>query len=172
MTDEFLNTKFGKARVNNKGYYIITSGKEGNNGKSLHLLIFEDFYGEIPDGYIVHHKDGNPQNNCILNLQLMRRNEHVKLHHIGSKRSVESKKKMSEAQKGHFVSENARINRSKFNNTVGYFRVCKKKCPSCKQGFIYRYQFKENGKYYYVESVSLENLEKKVNDKNWIWRKL
>ena len=36
-------TKFGTAKIY-RGYYIITSRKEGNHGKFLHRLIFEDFY--------------------------------------------------------------------------------------------------------------------------------
>ena len=38
---------------------------------------------EIPKGFIVHHKDGNKTNNCILNLQLMSLSEHMRLHHTG-----------------------------------------------------------------------------------------
>ena len=42
-TQKSIDTKFGKATILN-GYYRITSTKEGNNNKSLHRLIFEDFY--------------------------------------------------------------------------------------------------------------------------------
>lgn len=40
---EILHTKFGNAKIDN-GYYRITSWKEGNNGKLLHRLIWEDFW--------------------------------------------------------------------------------------------------------------------------------
>ena len=47
---DVLYTKFGTARLNKLGYYLITSRSEGNNGKLLHRLIFEDFY-QIPPPY-------------------------------------------------------------------------------------------------------------------------
>jgi len=74
--NEELHTKFGTARLNKRGYYWITSGKEGNNREYLHRLIFREFFGEIPNGFIVHHKDGNKRNNCILNLQLLKKSSH------------------------------------------------------------------------------------------------
>ena len=53
------------------------------NGKSvkLHDLIWEQAHGEkIPEGYHVHHIDGNGNNNDPSNLVLMSRSEHMKLH--------------------------------------------------------------------------------------------
>ena len=51
-----------------------------NKGKRLHRTILEHYNGEIPDGYHVHHKDGNRSNNDIANLGLMQSNEHLHLH--------------------------------------------------------------------------------------------
>jgi hypothetical protein len=81
--NEVLHTKFGKAKRydNHDGYYIIITKKEGNDKRKLHHLIWEDFYGcEIPDGYIIHHKNHNKLDNCILNLQLIKPSEHAALH--------------------------------------------------------------------------------------------
>ncbi len=77
--EEVLNSKYGTAKIDRGKYYRISSGKEGNNGKYLHRLLFEEFYGEIPDGFIVHHKNGNRFDNCILNLQLMKKSTHDNL---------------------------------------------------------------------------------------------
>lgn len=44
---EILHTKFGTAKLD-EYYYRITSTKEDNHNKYLHRLIFENFYGEIP----------------------------------------------------------------------------------------------------------------------------
>ena len=74
-----LHTKWGTANVGAKGYYFISSGKEGNNQKKLHRLIYEDFYGDVPSNYIIHHKNGNKLDNCILNLQIMSKFEHDNL---------------------------------------------------------------------------------------------
>lgn len=96
MTSTTIKTKYGTASLNDYGYYRIHSNEKGNRGKYLHRLIFEDFYGEIPKGFFIHHKNGNPKDNCILNLQMLRNKDHSALH----KPSEETKRKMSEAQKG------------------------------------------------------------------------
>ena len=79
-----VQTKFGNVSMH-KGYLVITSRAEGNYGKSLHRLIFEDFYQcdlneEFPEGVIIHHEDGNKLNNEIWNLVPMCRGEHAILH--------------------------------------------------------------------------------------------
>jgi hypothetical protein len=80
MTTKVIKTKWGTAKVNSKGYYHITSRKEGYPFKKLHRLIYEAYYGQIPDGYHVHHIDGNKLNNRIDNLQLLSKSEHSSLH--------------------------------------------------------------------------------------------
>jgi len=77
-----IKTKFGNAKIEN-GYYRIISKKEGNKGKLLHRLIWEDFYGKpIPNGYSIHHKDGNPLCNEIWNLQCCEHSKHMRFHSI------------------------------------------------------------------------------------------
>ena len=57
MTKQKIKTKFGNACIDSTGYYKITTQKEGNFAKHLHRLIYEEHYGKIPEGYIVHHKN-------------------------------------------------------------------------------------------------------------------
>lgn len=45
-------------------------------GKQLHRAIWEDANGPIPDGFEVHHKDGNPLNNSVDNLEALPRSRH------------------------------------------------------------------------------------------------
>lgn len=104
--DNVLHTKFGTAKIHKTGYYVITSCKEGNHSKRLHRLIYEEEYGKIPDGCIIHHIDGDKLNNDISNLTVMTPSEHTILHHTGRKRSDESKRKMSEARIGKYCGEN------------------------------------------------------------------
>ena len=73
-----MKTKWGNAKVRNDGYWYITT-KE-NNGKLLHRLIYEDEFGPIPQGFVVHHLDGNKQNNEINNLVLLSISEHHSMH--------------------------------------------------------------------------------------------
>lgn len=48
-----------------------------------HRVIYERHIGEIPPGWVVHHKDGNKANNSIDNLEAMPRAEHQRLHAAG-----------------------------------------------------------------------------------------
>lgn len=177
-----LHTKWGTAKVS-EGYYKITSGKEGNWGKRLHRLIWEDFYGcEVPKGYVIHHRDHNSLNNCILNLQLMRREDHIILHRTGKTHSEETKRKISETKKGKFTAENGNYGwhlseetknkMSESKNTSGYFRVSKNKCKNCKQGFIWVYRYYVDGKTKVISSTNIEKLESKVKAKGLKWKKL
>ena len=38
-------------------------------GKKLHRDVWRIAFGAIPDGCHIHHRDGNPKNNCIANLE-------------------------------------------------------------------------------------------------------
>lgn len=73
-------TKIGK-----RGYKLIyipslISEKEGGHWKKYHHYIWEKHHNKkIPEGYCVHHKDGNPLNNEIENLELMTIKKHNKI---------------------------------------------------------------------------------------------
>ena len=47
---------------------------------TLHRLIWEQHYGKIPEGMIIHHINKNPLNNDIKNLQCVTRKEHGHIH--------------------------------------------------------------------------------------------
>lgn len=194
IMNKTLHTKFGTAKLRNDGYYVISSRKEGNHNKMLHRLIWEDFYGcEVPEGYVIHHKNEDKLCNCVLNLQLMRESEHKSLHNKGKILSNEHKQKisensarywkgknlsdktkmkMSEAQKGKSLSDEYKLKISKTKNTSGYYRVSKQKYGTCKQGFIWRYSYYVDGKQKSIKSIDINDLESKVKAKGLIWKKL
>ncbi len=94
-----IQTKYGTATLNKNGYYVIVSKKEGNFSKYLHVLVWEDFYKtKKPEGYVVHHKNHNKSDFCILNLQLMRDAEHRALHNKTRELSSDTRQKMSDNQ--------------------------------------------------------------------------
>lgn len=91
------------------------------------------------------------------------------------KHSEESRKKMSESHKGKEISKETRKkmseSQSQERNTTGYYRVSKKNCNTCKQGFRYRYSYYDiGGKRHQINSVSLEKLEKKVKNAGLPWK--
>lgn len=99
--------------------------------------------------------------------------------HTGKKLSEDHKKKLSLMNKGEkncmygkTHSLKSRESISKARNTLGIMHVSKVDAPTCKQGFIYRYSFMENGKVYRVASTSLDKLKEKVLSKGWIWKEI
>ena len=51
-----------------------------HKGKRLHRAVWEYYNGEIPEGYHIHHIDGDRFNNDITNLSLMPGLDHMKEH--------------------------------------------------------------------------------------------
>lgn len=161
MSDKF-KSKFGNVSLNTHGYYNITSRKEGNHSKMLHRLIWEDFYGtSIPEGFVVHHKNGIKTDNCILNLQLLPKNEHNKLHNING-----------DNFQGRLHSKDTKILMSKAKNTSGYFGVYKLK-GNYTQGFIWVYRCTDDkGNKHIFKSIDLDKLKEKVLSHGLLWMKL
>ena len=61
-----------------KRYY--QSGRKDCDERSLHRRIWSDANGPIPDGMVVHHKNGDWRNSEISNLELMPIAEHARMH--------------------------------------------------------------------------------------------
>lgn len=60
--------------------YIDAKSKNGKH-VPLHRLIWHAFGGQIPDGWEIDHKDKNPLNNAIDNLQVLPRGHHARKDH-------------------------------------------------------------------------------------------
>lgn len=151
-----LHTPWGTAKLQKSGYYIITTGKEGNYGKRLHRLIFEKYYGPIPEGFVIHHKDGNKWNNCLFNLQLMRHNDHAGLSTKGKNHSSETIAKMRKLKSGE------KHPRSRYHNLWDNSKVQIQKNRLFKKGGAIgkAFKLKYNGKKvncgYFIDPVSCE----------------
>lgn len=72
-------------RFNGENFHIYHDGHMRNT-RGLHQRIWNYFYGEVPNGYQIHHVDGNKLNNDISNLQIMTISEHQ--HHHNPKGTV------------------------------------------------------------------------------------
>lgn len=67
--------------INSSGYPQLTLFDKGIVCKPLlHRVIYETFIGPIPQGYEVHHKDENPLNFLLDNLELLNKQEHTRQH--------------------------------------------------------------------------------------------
>lgn len=72
-----VKNKFGKTltpgSTPSTNYQHVSLSNEEVKAKHfyIHQLLWKTFYGEVPNGYVVCHKDGNRQNNVLDNLQLL-----------------------------------------------------------------------------------------------------
>ena len=68
--------------TNNKNGWYLSFRASDKDGKistiRIHQAVLKAFIGECPDGYEIHHKDGNKQNNRIENLEYITPKEHGK----------------------------------------------------------------------------------------------
>lgn len=77
------DTRGRTGAISKNGYRFFSKGSRGvAQRKYEHHLVWEQAFGSIPEGYEIHHKDGNKLNNSLSNLQLITRSEHARLHAI------------------------------------------------------------------------------------------
>ena len=75
----------GGRRVTSQGYVEILAPDHPRQSYGYvgeHVLVYEAVYGPVPDGSLVHHRNGDKQDNRIENLEMMRRGEHSRWHRL------------------------------------------------------------------------------------------
>lgn len=96
------NWKGGKK--NHDGYTQILCREHPRADKTgyvlEHIYVWEKETGAaVPNGFCIHHINGDKSDNRIENLCMMTTAAHVKLHHRGKSRTDEARQKMSEKAK-------------------------------------------------------------------------
>ena len=91
---------FHKPYITNGGYVMEYHPDHPRADKRgyvfAHIVAYEKHTGKkVPEGYVVHHINGIKTDNSPKNLTMLTREEHTILHHVGKKRSVETKGKLS-----------------------------------------------------------------------------
>ena len=127
---------------NGKEYRRYPNGKHPNyyyhkwkrNGKQhtvlLHHAVYEHFYGGIPEGKVIHHKDFNALNNSIENLVAVSLSEHSRIHRNLEKWSQEH----SEEMRGRRYSrENWKQRREK---VISKLAITERQCDWCGELFV------------------------------------
>ncbi|UAK16115.1 HNH endonuclease signature motif containing protein [Sporolactobacillus terrae] len=73
-----------KRQIRNVERFSLSGGHYGSrylfiSSEYVHRLVAEAWISKIPEGYEVHHIDGNKENNRTSNLKIVSRSEHKKL---------------------------------------------------------------------------------------------
>lgn len=106
------------------GYYL-----NSNIRKRLHRYIWEKEKGIIPNGYHIHHIDGNKNNNDINNLDCISAKEHLKKHGYDNFNNDKDwfenfhSKGIEEAKKWHKSEEGIKWHKQHYINTKDKLHV-------------------------------------------------
>jgi endogenous inhibitor of DNA gyrase (YacG/DUF329 family) len=123
---------------NGKRYHLYTGERYYSRGtKRLHVTIYKFYYGAVPKGYHVHHKDENPLNNHPLNLEMMLGRDHL-AYHMKDRDKEEMRKTMNYARtfadKWHGTEEGLAWHRAHAKNSLKKKEV-HKICANCGKPF-------------------------------------
>lgn len=77
-----------KYTIRNIGYY----GKTEGDRTLLHRDMWEFSNGKIPEGFDIHHKDGNKLNNELSNFECISKSDHKKKHQHGQNQYTKTRK--------------------------------------------------------------------------------
>lgn len=84
----YIKGAHGKTDINNPhsvaygqdrdGYYRVVLSNQGCHQRiKIHQIMIKQFIGDIPDGMVVNHKDGNKHNNNLDNLEIITNLENI-----------------------------------------------------------------------------------------------
>lgn len=121
------------------GYYLNSTLRV-----RMHRYVWEHYYGEIPEGFHVHHKDKNKANNEITNLELVPFSEHARMHskEKAAERHQEivenlQEKALPEAVRWHKSSEGKKWHKEHYENMKHRLHTSEKMvCEMCGVEYI------------------------------------
>lgn len=92
------NVYLNQEKTGRQRHYLYIGGSK----VWLHHYLADRYLRHLIKGELVHHRDFNPLNNSIFNLQIVSRSEHIRLHKpvLGYRFTEEQKKRLSESHKG------------------------------------------------------------------------
>lgn len=65
---------------NKKGYVVNSYNQKHFKEHNMHTSVARKYLGEKPDGFVIHHRDGNKENNYPTNLEYIEFGEHSSFH--------------------------------------------------------------------------------------------
>lgn len=76
----YIYRRYPNAKNSSDRRYFKRTKNKGTQVDYLHHAIYRDHHGEIPEGYHVHHKDGDSTNNDPSNLEAIPAFQHLSYH--------------------------------------------------------------------------------------------
>lgn len=135
-----------------RGYWLAKA-KGWDKPKRLHQYVWEYYNGPIPEGYHVHHKDFNPDNNDIQNLELISKEEHLK-YHAGLQDKVWARNNLLEnaipaAAEWHKSEEGRAWHREHYKETLSekWAEKVTKVCQFCGKEYQVPYMVSEGSRF-------------------------
>ena len=109
--------------------------------QSLHRDVWKHHNGDIPDGYVIHHKDGNPLNNHIDNLEAITQAEHVSVRHKLTKEQRERSRKHMDrirplASAWHSSDDGRKWHSQHGAEVMANRKKVRKACRQCNRVFV------------------------------------
>ena len=131
-------------RLMGKGTYYLsqsTHNEERRRAKSLHVAIWEYHNGTpVPSRYEIHHKDGDPFNNDIDNLECISRKDHRKIHACKSEKQLKHLEEIRDKAKEWHKSEEGRgWHREHAKESIGNAPQKEHTCIVCGKKFTTRF---------------------------------
>ena len=135
-------------KFNGESFYLCGCYFQ-HKGKRLHRTVWEYHNGDIPDGYHVHHKDGDRTNNQIENLDLMTTFDHLSSHgkdekHIEKKRD-NIKKAIAKAPEWHASPEGKAWHSQNGKESWKNRKAMPYECSYCGKTFYSRNHYPSGG---------------------------
>ena len=110
----------------------------------LHREIWQSAHGEIPKGFHIHHKDGNPSNNSLDNLECISAEKHISGHSIEFHANADNKRRVRQhleairplTKAWHRSGEGLAKHREIGAQAYKHFKPQPKPCKQCGKSFL------------------------------------
>lgn len=145
-TIEFNGIKYRRypesENLSNRKYYS-PGGNDRKRGVGwLHQEIWKHHNGEIPEGYHIHHKDGDYLNNNISNLECVLAHEHLSMHgkeHAPGKEHMEYIQEL--AKEWHGADEGRKWHSEHAKRVFGKLKPITVECEYCGNTYTTKRQY-------------------------------
>lgn len=130
-------------RRSDRVYFKRTVCEDGKvSPKWLHRYIYEKAHGKIPKGFHVHHKDGDPNNNTLENLECLSAADHRHEHPLNAEQLEKQKELLERIRPLTKAWHKSAEGRAKHKEIGGLsyknFKPEPKQCENCDKTFLPR----------------------------------